>query len=367
MADFGIALAVSTGRRRARITETGIAVGTPHYMSPEQATGEREITGRSDVYSLASVAYEMLTGDPPHTGATAQQIILGIVADEARPVAEMRKAVPTNVAAALAKGLEKLPADRFTTAEAFSAALADPGFRHGDMASTDHGGGGIPRSRAATVLPWAIAAAAVLMAIWAAGFSGGRGTAGAMSDYLGIPLPDSALVPLRPLAPLGIARNTLAVPSHGLFLVYTGYDGQVSRLYRRDMDSFDPVPIPGTEGASNPFFSPDDEWIGFFSGTQIKKVSVRGGEPQVITEAANAYGGFWSEDDEILFSANEGVRVLGVSAAGGEPRYVTDPDLVGDWWFANPRPLPGSDAILATGATRFTWSLSTRPPGNRRS
>src|SRR5687767_494805 len=112
VADFGIALAVSAAAG-GRMTETGMSLGTPHYMSPEQATADKEITARSDIYSLASVLYEMLTGSPPHVGGSAQQIIMKIVTQEAAPVTTFRKAVPSNVAAAVAKALEKLPADRF--------------------------------------------------------------------------------------------------------------------------------------------------------------------------------------------------------------------------------------------------------------
>jgi serine/threonine-protein kinase len=125
VADFGIALALSAAAG-GRMTETGLSLGTPHYMSPEQATAEKDITARSDVYSLASVLYEMLTGQPPHLGGSAQQIIMKIVTDAARPVTELRKSVPPNVAAAVAKALEKLPADRFATAQEFARALADP-------------------------------------------------------------------------------------------------------------------------------------------------------------------------------------------------------------------------------------------------
>src|SRR5512147_659052 len=127
VADFGIALAVSAAAG-GRITETGLSLGTPHYMSPEQATAEKEISGRSDIYSLASVLYEMLTGQPPHLGGSAQQIIMKIIAEPVPAVTSLRKSVPPNVAAAVAKALEKLPADRFETAKALGDALADPGF-----------------------------------------------------------------------------------------------------------------------------------------------------------------------------------------------------------------------------------------------
>src|SRR5215207_4666666 len=97
VADFGIALAVSAAAG-GRMTETGLSLGTPHYMSPEQATAEKEVSGRSDIYSLASVLYEMLTGNPPHTGASAQQIIMKIITEQAEPVTKLRRAVPANVA-----------------------------------------------------------------------------------------------------------------------------------------------------------------------------------------------------------------------------------------------------------------------------
>src|SRR5512134_1031169 len=118
VADFGIALALSAAAG-GRMTETGLSLGTPHYMSPEQATADREITARSDVYSLGSVLYEMLTGSPPHVGASAQQIIMKIVTETAAPVTKYRKTVPPNVADALSRALEKLPADRFESAKQF--------------------------------------------------------------------------------------------------------------------------------------------------------------------------------------------------------------------------------------------------------
>jgi len=127
VADFGIALAVSAAAG-GRMTETGLSLGTPHYMSPEQATAEKDLSARSDIYSLASVLYEMLAGQPPHLGGSAQQIIMKIIAEPVEPVTRYRKSVPPNVAAALAMALEKLPADRFETAAKFAEALTDPHF-----------------------------------------------------------------------------------------------------------------------------------------------------------------------------------------------------------------------------------------------
>jgi hypothetical protein len=169
VADFGIALAVSAAAG-GRMTETGLSLGTPHYMSPEQATAEKEITARSDVYSLASVLYEMLAGQPPHLGGSAQQIIMKIIAEPVAEVTSLRKSVPPNVAAALMKALEKLPADRFESARAFADALDNPHFTTGHAeaagALTPAEARGL---RGALRNPWwwgavAVAAAAVALA-----------------------------------------------------------------------------------------------------------------------------------------------------------------------------------------------------------
>jgi serine/threonine protein kinase len=127
VADFGIALAVSSAGGSTRMTETGMSLGTPHYMSPEQAMGEREITARSDVYALACVVYEMLTGEPPFTGPTAQAIVARVLTEEPRSLSLQRKTIPPHVEIAVMVALSKLPADRFAGAAQFGEALGTPG------------------------------------------------------------------------------------------------------------------------------------------------------------------------------------------------------------------------------------------------
>ena len=122
VADFGIALALSTAGG-SRMTETGMSVGTPTYMSPEQAMGERDIDARADIYSLGCVVYEMLTGEPPFTGATAQAIAARMLTESPRPLTTQRHTIPAHVEAAVLTALEKLPADRFATAQAFADAI----------------------------------------------------------------------------------------------------------------------------------------------------------------------------------------------------------------------------------------------------
>ena len=126
--DFGIALALST-TDEGRLTKSGFALGTPQYMSPEQARAHRNLGPRSDIFSLGCVLYEMLGGQPPHTGPIALQVLVQILAEEPRPLSELRPEAPAHVVAAVHRALNKLPANRFRSAEAFGSALEDKALR----------------------------------------------------------------------------------------------------------------------------------------------------------------------------------------------------------------------------------------------
>src|SRR2546428_2871533 len=158
VADFGIALALSAAAG-SRLTETGLSLGTPQYMSPEQATGDRLIDARSAIHSLASVLYEMLAGEPPHTGPTVQSVIAKVLTDRPRPLRQLRESVPPHVEAAVLKALAKVPADRFQTAAEFVDALARPAW-----ALATPGRLGRPALR--DVAPWAVAGLATGLALW---------------------------------------------------------------------------------------------------------------------------------------------------------------------------------------------------------
>jgi tRNA A-37 threonylcarbamoyl transferase component Bud32 len=161
--DFGIALALSQAGG-TRLTETGLSLGTPFYMSPEQATGDRQIDSRSDIYALGAVLYEMLSGDPPHTGSTSQAVIAAVVTEVPRDVATRRPRLAPHVAEAVHRALEKLPADRFASAAEFAKALEGPAVATGRFP-----GGPARRATRRRWVPAALAAACL-----AVGFAAGR-------------------------------------------------------------------------------------------------------------------------------------------------------------------------------------------------
>jgi Tol biopolymer transport system component len=344
VADFGIALALSAAAG-GRMTETGLSLGTPHYMSPEQATAEKEITARSDVYSLGSVLYEMLTGNPPHTGASAQQIIMKIVTEEAQPVTTVRKSVPPNVAAAVARSIHKLPADRFDSAKAFAEALMNPNY---SPAATGLAAAEGQRAPLATTARWKLAGlAAGLVAVGAV-----------LGLVLGPPKPAEPEVVRFTMATgrgsrLATERAEdvpFALSPDGRRIVYVGQDStsRGTRLYLRPIDQLAPVPIQGTEDAVAPFFSPDGLWIGFATRAdqKLKKVPVDGGPP--ITLAADVLDRFasasWGDDGFIVFSSR-GFGISRVSGSGGQAVLVSDTtdENAGLLW---PQVLPGGKGVL---------------------
>jgi eukaryotic-like serine/threonine-protein kinase len=350
--DFGIALAVSAAAG-GRMTETGLSLGTPHYMSPEQATAEKEISGRSDVYSLATVLYEMLTGDPPHTGASAQQIIMKIITEPAEPVTKYRKAVPANVASALAQALEKLPADRFESARSFAEALTNPTFVGGTPLSagastrTPTMGGWLRDARSRV----AVGATVVSLLVAIAAFSGYRGSSAAgvadpqviaaRLDFAGERVAGAVTDRANADRP---SRTAIALSPDGRVLVFVGRRGPVRQLFARALSAESAVPIAGTEGAESPFLSPDGASVGYWSDGRLMRVGLNGGMPAQVAVVPRINGASWSEDGRIVFGLR-GVGLVIVSVNGGAP-----PDTIHKEGrdMHLPQFTPGADAILFT-------------------
>jgi serine/threonine-protein kinase len=307
VADFGIALALSAAAG-GRMTESGLSLGTPYYMSPEQATAEKEITARSDIYSVGSVLYEMLTGEPPHIGGSAQAIIMKIVTDRARPVTDIRQAVPHHVAAAVAKALEKLPADRFESAKAFADALGNPGYTNATFggAAASSAGGRAGTSSRPLIATATLAALLLVAALW-----------GWLRPQ---PAPEVERFDLA----LGAATPSgdVTISPDGKMIAYAGLGtAGESRIFLRHLDGEpDFRPVAGTEGGLYPDFSPDNQWIVFRRGAdgQIAKVTVAGGGATPLTSGADAAYPHWAVQDRVVHSGPPGTFVVS-SDGGGTP------------------------------------------------
>jgi serine/threonine protein kinase/Tol biopolymer transport system component len=336
VADFGIALAVSNAGG-TRITQTGLSLGTPHYMSPEQATGDRGIDGRTDIYALAAVTYEMLSGEPPHNGNTAQAIIARVLTETPRPLRVMRHTVPAHVDAAVHRALEKIPADRFSTAHEFADALQGKIPAFAPAAAPALG----------TVTPWkSIALAAVAAALLALGAA-----VWGLSRRPEVPAPQHARFTLE--LPNDARVNTtlvgrsFAFSPDGSTLAYVG--GANSALYVRRLDELLPRRVAGTEGASNPQFSADGNSIAFVIGPPngpVMKVSLSGGAPVVITDSAGRFS--WGPDGSVVFS--KGITVRGsplwrANGSGGAEQPLTVVDST-DHAHASPSFLPDGKSVL---------------------
>ncbi len=347
--DFGIALALSAAAG-GRMTETGLSLGTPHYMSPEQATADKDISARSDVYSLASVLYEMLTGQPPHDGGSAQQVIMRIITDTPRPVTELRKSVPRHVAAAVAKALEKLPADRFTSAREFADALMNPAFTTiGAAAAAADGVRVFGRQR-----PWRT----ILVAGAFGGALGGALLTSFAWAFARKPsLPASNVPVLRAELNIltrsdsGVYEAGLDMSPDGSMLVYAarGPGMTAFQLYLRRLDDRTARPIPGTEGGMYPTFSPNGASIAFVhDNNAIRRIPVNGGVAQNIVQTSGRtlfiYDPRWAADGFIYYSSVVGPgdgELARVSAQGGTPQVfpgVAAATLV--------EPLPGGRHVL---------------------
>ncbi len=316
VADFGIALAVSAAAG-GRMTETGLSLGTPHYMSPEQATAEKEITGRADVYSLASVLYEMLTGEPPHMGNSAQQIIMKIITEPAAAVTKFRKSVPANVAAAVAKALEKLPADRFASAKEFADALANPAYASGAQGADTGSSRAASRWQQRAALPLA---GALALAVVAASWGWLRPAPARQVIRFPIELPDSAGLRQQP----GIL---LALSADGTRLVYVGPGEADIDLWERPLNALKSTRIPETGGGDSPFLSPDGTTVAFYRSNppRLFTASLRGGPRQTwVQDSTIAYGGDFSRDGSIYFTRRDGIRH--VRTPGGPVEQVTRVD-----------------------------------------
>ena len=162
-----------------------------------------------------------------------------------------------------------------------------------------------------------------------------------------ITLPSDQSIALAEMMPLGVGRKSLAISNQGNFLAYVANEYGSLKIYIRPMDSFEAYPLDGTEGGFSPFFSPDEQWLGFVTPTHILKIPVSGGSPQSLTESTNVYGVTWGLDNNIVFSEREGMRIASISSDGGQKKVLLEStDMLFD-----PEILPDNKGILLSNSS----------------
>ena len=334
-------------------TQAGMILGTAAYMSPEQAAGKR-VDRRSDLWALGVVVVEMLTGGPVFTGETVSHVLAAVLTREpdwttlpAGTPAPLRKLLRRCLEKDRKRRLDSAAAARLEIEEAMTspAAIDGPG-----LPTTDSR---VPtRSRA---LPWTVAtifgaalvSALVLWAPWRSA---------------PVPTPRTLLASIGADASLETFLGASAILSpDGTTLAFVAQQAGEARLFIRKLDQLQAAALAGTDGAASPFFSPDGQWLAFFAGGKLKKISVTGGAAVNLCDAPLRRGGTWADDDTILFTPTSApnVTLMRVSAAGGTPAALgtlSQGALTQRW----PQALPGAKAVLySEHSSASNWDRAT--------
>ncbi len=356
VADFGIALAVQSASGQ-RMTQTGLSLGTPQYMSPEQAMGEKTIDARSDIYALGAVTYEMLTGEAPFTGGSVQAIVSKVIASQPEPLRTVRSTVPVHVEATTLAALAKLPADRPATAKAFADGLVTAAVNTGSVGEGQPARTSKARRQSAPIA-WGVTALLGAALAW-------------------VLLRPSASSAGEPYAyeitlPVGVAisgEGILSISRDGRTLVMQGVDSAGQSIFTKTLGAGEFARVKGTSGAtSGGFVSPDGRWIIAERSGKLTKLPLDGSAPPEAIVDASWGNGVWAPTDTIIYTPSFQSGLMEVSINGGTPKTLTTPDTaageLGHWW---PHLLPDGDHVLFTnyGSNASLWVVS-RKSGTRK-
>ena len=364
VADFGIALAAST-TAGSRMTETGMSLGTPTYMSPEQALGERMLDARTDVYALGCVLYEMLTGDPPFTGSTAQAIVAKVLTEKPAPIIAQRDRVPQHVEDAVFAALSKLPADRPSSAAVFAAML------HGQATGSLRRGTNPTRNAAVDRRVWFLGAGLVAAsALAAVGWLRPRHAESPILRYE---------VALAGDEQLGTAASNfrIAISRDGKRLAFVRTRVGGSLLWIRRRDELQAEPLPGSDGVDGSAFSPDGEHIAFLRGPgtrseQLMVASWNGAPPAAVADSGLGVDGLsWGDDGYIycdgLTGSNGVTGLVRMRPDGSGRETVTLVDTAhGESDHVWPNALPGGKAVLFTIRRRMGPAIAVLDVATRK-
>ena len=337
--DFGLAKLGD----RSMLTQMGSTLGTAAYMSPEQAGGET-VDQRSDIWSLGVVLYEMISGQLPFKGGYEQATLYAIMNEEPEPLTALRSGLPIAIDGIIAKALAKDPATRYQHVDELpadlrgleTAALSKSRIQTGNTSAFS------PQPARNGKLPWIVTAAVTLIfssLLWYVLSSGSEQTPN-----------NTNLKRLKlSITPGDWLDGDFAVSPDDNALVFRTSTGSIRQLYYRSLSSEEAVPLPGTEFARGPFFSPDGKWIGFVSEHALWKIKPNGSALTKICEARFSSRACWGDNDQIVFSQTRSEKtwqLLKVSANGGKPAPLGLPEPETNYYATWPQFLPGARALL---------------------
>lgn len=337
--DFGLAKLIgaepaannqSSLQTAAGQSEPGLVVGTVGYMSPEQVRGQAS-DHRSDLFSFGSIFYEMLTGKRAFHGNSVADTMSSIMHEDPPDLADSDPNLPAAFQRVISRCLEKSPEERFQSTRDLSFALeAVSGVndsKSGRVAALDAGETIItPRAKPRTIsdrIPWIIAGLAIALSAALAWIHFKDTKQELPLMYSAIVPPDKSSFQLS-----GSDSGALTISPDGRYITFLakGEDGKAS-LWLRPLDSAAAHPLEGTDGATNPFWSPDSRFLAFFSGDKLKKVDIQGGPPlNICSVGNNPRPGTWNKEGIIVFELSSVDGLYRVSAAGGTPTPVTTVD-----------------------------------------
>jgi serine/threonine protein kinase len=332
--DFGLAKAVApaaarsgvsltslpTQQPRAELTAEGTILGTLQYMAPEQLEG-READGRTDIFAFGAVLYEMATGRKAFSGKSQASLISSIMGSEPTSVSTVAPMTPPAFDRVVRTCLAKDPDDRWQTAHDIAVQLK--WIQEGGAATLAPAPVEPRRRSAARFVPWVLAALATAGLLAALAREWRRSSARPPVTRFSVLAPEKTMF----TPPGELSSSQVALSPDGRTLTFVAHaGGSRPLLWIRPLDSLMAVPLPGTEDALHPFWSPDGRFLGFFTPTSLKKVEVSGGAPQRLCEVVAGRGGAWSRDGLIVFAFSAPTALSRVPDTGGESQPATDLD-----------------------------------------